>query len=264
MIEPDEATVERLERIIVDKYQLAQVLLLPNGPSHLVTFLRELRPSLAAIGSDAGRDAVIELRPRDEWHEDFGFALWYDLPIDEAPYVGSPLCDDWPGYHTHWCKLPNVAAPPSVRAPASPEKAGPIPPARIPECVTPDGLRARADIMRERGDESCARHLELAADEIERLTASPAASDLRERADNFCIEVAELPDRTSPDEYPDMLLITAEIEFAAIRAEAKAEGWEDAVKALGVRSGHMVTVVTNWAAQAAKWLAAHRPTGRED
>lgn len=38
---------------------------------------------------------------------------------------------------------------------------------KIPECVTPDGLRARADIMRGYMDESCARHLELAAARIE-------------------------------------------------------------------------------------------------
>lgn len=37
------------------------------------------------------------------------------------------------------------------------------------ECVTPEGLRARAEIMRKQGDESCARHLELAAAEIEKL-----------------------------------------------------------------------------------------------
>ena len=40
----------------------------------------------------------------------------------------------------------------------------------IPEAVSPEGLRVRAGMMRERGDESCARHLELAADEIIRLT----------------------------------------------------------------------------------------------
>ncbi|KGT75838.1 hypothetical protein MA20_32130 [Bradyrhizobium japonicum] len=40
----------------------------------------------------------------------------------------------------------------------------------IPETVTPDGLRARANIMRENGDESCARHLELAAAKIDQLS----------------------------------------------------------------------------------------------
>ena len=46
----------------------------------------------------------------------------------------------------------------------------------IPEAVTPDGLIARAGIMRGQGDESCARHLELAAEEITRLWLERAAS----------------------------------------------------------------------------------------
>jgi hypothetical protein len=43
------------------------------------------------------------------YHEDFGEVLWWAFPIVEAPYVGSPLCNDWPGYHTHFTPLP--AAP---------------------------------------------------------------------------------------------------------------------------------------------------------
>ena len=51
----------------------------------------------------------------------------------------------------------------------------------IPESVTPDGLRARAGIMRGQGDESCARHLELAAEEITRLKArQPAKNPLED------------------------------------------------------------------------------------
>lgn len=49
---------------------------------------------------------------------------------------------------------------------------------QIPENVTPEGLRARADIVRKSlGDESCARHLELAADEIARLKARRPGDD---------------------------------------------------------------------------------------
>lgn len=43
----------------------------------------------------------------DDWDEDFGDVLWWKLPVDEPPYIGSPLCCDWPGYHTHWSKLPS-------------------------------------------------------------------------------------------------------------------------------------------------------------
>ena len=52
-------------------------------------------------------------RPIDEWHEDRGDALWWRFPIDEPPYVGSPICDDWPGYHTHWTPIVCPDAPPT-------------------------------------------------------------------------------------------------------------------------------------------------------
>lgn len=44
-------------------------------------------------------------RPLDEWHEDFGPVLWWKFPIEEPPYVGSPLDADWPDYHTHWTPI---------------------------------------------------------------------------------------------------------------------------------------------------------------
>lgn len=49
--------------------------------------------------------------PLAEWGEEDGAVLWWRFPVDEPPYVGSPLCDDWPGYHTHWTRLAVPAAP---------------------------------------------------------------------------------------------------------------------------------------------------------
>lgn len=50
-------------------------------------------------------------RPRSTWHEDFGDVLWWRFPIEEPPYVGSPLDDRWPGHHTHWTPIPIPEAP---------------------------------------------------------------------------------------------------------------------------------------------------------
>lgn len=47
------------------------------------------------------------LRPLSEWRDDFHTVIWYKLPIDEPPYVGTPHDCDWPGYHTHWSPLPD-------------------------------------------------------------------------------------------------------------------------------------------------------------
>lgn len=57
--------------------------------------------------------ALVEMltaRPIDQWHEDHGPALWWRFPIEEPPYSGTPLDDDWPGYHTHWSPIPEVRA----------------------------------------------------------------------------------------------------------------------------------------------------------
>ena len=65
----------------------------------------------------AGHVAVpaeaVEARPLDEWHEDHGPVLWWRFPVDEEPYVGSPLDVEWPCYHTHWTTIlvPALPAP---------------------------------------------------------------------------------------------------------------------------------------------------------
>lgn len=42
---------------------------------------------------------------KSEWHEDDGNVLWWNLPIEEAPYAGTPLDDDFPEYKTHWTRI---------------------------------------------------------------------------------------------------------------------------------------------------------------
>ncbi len=76
-------------------------------------------------------------RPLSEWGEDHGAVLWWTFPIEEPPYVGTPLdlpqkykftINDqvmaeyeqggWPGYHTHWTPLPDVPVAPVEAMPA--------------------------------------------------------------------------------------------------------------------------------------------------
>ena len=66
-----------------------------------------------------------------------------------------------------------------------------IDPPTLVECVTPSGLMKRAEIMRERGDESCARHLEMAAHRL--LVADLIFKSLHrtmERAENLTAAVS--------------------------------------------------------------------------
>lgn len=44
-------------------------------------------------------------QPLAEYHEDMGPVLWWRFPIEEPPYVGSPLYTDWPGAHTHFTTI---------------------------------------------------------------------------------------------------------------------------------------------------------------
>lgn len=48
---------------------------------------------------------LTKARPLDEWHEDYGHALWWYFPVVEPPYCGSPLDDDFPDYVTHWTTI---------------------------------------------------------------------------------------------------------------------------------------------------------------
>lgn len=50
-------------------------------------------------------------RPLEEWGEDYGDVMWWKFPIEEPPYVGSPLDANWPAYHTHWTTIPMPQPP---------------------------------------------------------------------------------------------------------------------------------------------------------
>lgn len=50
----------------------------------------------------------VKVFKKEDWNEEISFALWWDFPIVEPPYVGDPLCDDFPDYKTHFTLLPPV------------------------------------------------------------------------------------------------------------------------------------------------------------
>ena len=98
---------------------------------------RELRLHLAyadailalPLISKAEQRGAERPRPLSEWDEGMGDVLWWKFPIEEPPYVGTPLdigftvgaqlynqfgdvigktensVGGWPGYHTHWTPI---------------------------------------------------------------------------------------------------------------------------------------------------------------
>ena len=66
---------------------------------------------IAEMLLDNGVTVQESARPLEEWHEDYGPVLWWKFPVEEEPYVGSPLDAEWPAYHTHWTPI-TVPEPP--------------------------------------------------------------------------------------------------------------------------------------------------------
>ena len=150
----------------------------------------------------------------------------------------------------------NIYARVARAALAPPKKAGPTPPA-LYDCNICGGL---VDLS---NPKKPAITFGMSGRTKPKVPA-PAASDLRERAEAFVAVLEGQQRKIESKSDRDWITNWLAQVLAAIRAEAKAEGWDNAVKALSARSSHMVTVVTNWAAQASKWLATNRPTGWED
>lgn len=91
--------------------------------------LRTIQSSIAQPQLQGWRDIPVA-RPIREWSEKVGPVLWWKLPVDEPPYVGTPndtgqivelhghvgvlaraFVGGWPGYHTHFTPLPPVPVP---------------------------------------------------------------------------------------------------------------------------------------------------------
>ena len=56
----------------------------------------------------AALDEAQKVRTLGDYHEDYGPVVWWTKPCNEPAWIGTPLDDTWPGYHTHWTKHPAV------------------------------------------------------------------------------------------------------------------------------------------------------------
>lgn len=95
---------------------------LPPAGTHLYA-------GAAPQASEAVRDAAqtpLLARALAEWHEDDGPVTWWAWCghewAGEAPWCGTPLDQDWPGYHTHWTPIPGVPFALSAQPGAQKEK----------------------------------------------------------------------------------------------------------------------------------------------
>lgn len=61
--------------------------------------------------TEISKHEPVEAKPISEWHEEDGNVLWWSFPIEEGPYAGTPLDENFPeDYYTHWtpifCPIP--------------------------------------------------------------------------------------------------------------------------------------------------------------
>lgn len=47
----------------------------------------------------------VKARLAKHWDEDLGDCLWWNFPVEEPPYCGTPLDDDFPKYKRHFTEL---------------------------------------------------------------------------------------------------------------------------------------------------------------
>lgn len=47
----------------------------------------------------------VEAHLAEHWNEDVGDVLWWNFPVEEPPYCGTPLDEDFPKYKTHFTTI---------------------------------------------------------------------------------------------------------------------------------------------------------------
>lgn len=112
------AEVERSRKILADS-SYASLRSNLEGAMVAVGIAKEAmgsaRKRIAALEAEVeelrrDKDRLETARPYSEWHEDLGPVLWHMMPIQCSPYVGDPMCCDWPfktDRNLFWTPLPD-------------------------------------------------------------------------------------------------------------------------------------------------------------
>lgn len=98
---PDRTELKRLVGVVAD--HIAKGTLFRAGfysPAQIADFVREAVKDMQTL------DSITQVIRLEEWRESDGPVLWWRLPVDEPPYVGTPVDSGWPGHHTHWTRIP--------------------------------------------------------------------------------------------------------------------------------------------------------------
>lgn len=103
-----------IRTLIVDICELPDRTSPEDYPDHMLVTGEELRGMIERTLENEGLmvTTCATAKPLAEWHEDDGPVIWWrfcrDERPDEASWIGTPLDDDWPGYHAHWTSHPPI------------------------------------------------------------------------------------------------------------------------------------------------------------
>ena len=77
------------------------------GVDLVETLPRALRRLLESNRAKAS--AYETLHPAETWTEEDSYVIWWRVPIEESPYIGTPNDTSWiDDYYTHWSVLPRA------------------------------------------------------------------------------------------------------------------------------------------------------------
>ena len=77
--------------------------------AHKIKLLTNLEPEefldqLTKYGL-ANEPQKVKARLAEHWNEDIGNVLWWNFPVEEPPYCGTPLDEHFPEYKTHFTTI---------------------------------------------------------------------------------------------------------------------------------------------------------------
>lgn len=87
--------------------KIEELLLSPTGDLAMRTFTDFKRESIFPERFEIVLDEPQKVRAKlaKHWHEDVGDCLWWNFPVEEPPYCGTPLDEHFPKYKTHFTTI---------------------------------------------------------------------------------------------------------------------------------------------------------------
>ncbi|BDP64218.1 hypothetical protein [Enterococcus faecium] len=95
---------------LIEKYTAEISRLRPYCPNrHLISeqlkygLYKEILEDLKQL--DEPQDEKVEAHLAEHWNEDIGNVLWWNFPVEEPPYCGTPLDERFPEHKTHFTTI---------------------------------------------------------------------------------------------------------------------------------------------------------------